>query len=48
MHHNHNVDITLLEPFITISVIFAVATFEDTFHLLQNRLTNQDERPCTP
>ena len=48
MQHNQNADITLLEASITISVTFSVNTLEDMLLLLQNLLTDRDERTHTP
>ena len=48
MQHNQNADITLLEASITISVTFSVNTHEDMLLLLQNLLTDRDERTHTP
>ena len=48
INHNQNADITLLEAYITISVTFSVVIFEDILLLLQNLLTDWDERPRTP
>ena len=43
-----NTDITLLEASITISVTFSEDTLEDILFLLQNLLTDGDERPRKP
>ena len=48
IRHDQNADITFLEASLTISVTYSINTFEDTLLLLENHLTDRDERPHTP
>ena len=45
IHHNQSADITFQEASIVISVTFSFDTLEDIIPLLENFLTDRDERP---
>ena len=45
IHYNQSADITFQEASIVISVTFSFDTLEDIIPLLQNFLTDRDERP---
>ena len=48
IRHNPNADVTLLYASITVPITFSVDTLEDILLLLQNLLTDRNERPHIP